>query len=252
MLTRRVLLGARVDPDNLRLARDLAKKMYGSEKRLGYVMDDAIRLLHTHETNPKEAQAYLSNIENQVLRSLEKRIESVGERATQGIEKQIKQATDRTANLIARIAYETALTSLMQEEICIRAISNFKEIEPQLRKEASQRMKGKFTREGEIEAGTVAEENERLREEIKEYKEMISRAKEVLTKQKEELKTYEDQGKELREQLEEYQRQERENEYLVNWMQGLEVYLRENYSRLKSNETLIEEYSRSNPRPRVV
>lgn len=253
MDNRRVVRTVRIDPVTLELGQKLAKQMYGSEKRLGYVMDDAIRLLHAHQTDPKQAEAYLSNVENQVVRSLEKRLEAIGKRAIEVIDSHLDYANKRNGNLLARMTRESIYSSLALEEICVRAIPNFKkEIEPKIEKEAAQRMKRKLEYEGDQEGATYFEENERLKREVEELRGKLEQAKEYFRKQQQEREKWEADRRRLDERFEEVNRLKQERNHLAAWTRGLMTYLKENYSRVKSNEKLIEEYIQKNPKPEGV
>lgn len=249
----RVKLTTRIDPDTMQIGRDLAKDMYGSEKRIGYVVDDAIRLLHTHQTDPKKAEVYLSNIENLVIRNLEKRLEAIGKRAIQVIDSHLDYGNKRNGNLLARMTRESIYTSLAMEELCVRAIPNFKEeIEPKIEKEATQRMKRKLAYEEDQEGASYAEENERLRKEVEELRGKLEQTKEYLRKQKQEEERWEADRRRLDKQYEEAKRLKQERDYLAAWTRGLITHMKENYSRVKTNEKLIEEYIRDNPKPKGV
>lgn len=248
----RVKLTTRVDPDMLQLGRKLAKQMYGSEKRIGYVIDDSIRLLHLHQTEPKQAEAYLSNIENLVIRNLEKRIEAVGRHAVESMEKHLERANKRIGNLYAREVYDSIKTYLMVEELCYRAMSDFKEVKPKIEKEAAQRMKRKLQFEGEQEGATYAEENAQLREEVEKLRRKLEQVKEYLNKQKQEEERWEADRRRLDKQYEEAKRVKQERDQIAAWTRGLVTYMKENYSRVKTNEKLIEEYIRDNPKPKGV
>lgn len=252
MTTNRVLKTIRWDPDVLQLGLKLAKQMYGSEKRLGYVCDDAIRLLYTHQTDPKQAEVYLSNVENLVVRSLEKRIEAVGRHATEAIEKYLERANKRIGNLYAREVYDSIKTYLMVEELCYRAMSDFKEVKPKIEKEAAQRMKRKLQYEGEQEGATYAEENARLREEVNRLQSELKRALERIQQQERESKRAGDQQARLEKLNDEVKSLKNEKNRLENWTRGLITYLQTNSGFTKSAKKLVEEYVEMNPKPRGV
>lgn len=248
----RVKLTTRIDPDTMQIGRDLAKDMYGSDKRIGYVVDDAIRLLYTHQTDPKKAEVYLSNIENLVIRNLEKRIEAVGRHAVESMEKHLERANKRIGNLYAREVYDSIKTYLMVEELCHRAMTDFKEVKPKIEKEAAQRMKRKLQFEDEQEGATYAEENAQLREEVEKLRSKLEQAKKYLDKQKQEEERREADRHRLDKQYEEAKWLKQERDSLAAWTRGLITHMKENYSRVKTNEKLIEEYIRDNPKPKGV
>lgn len=249
----RVKLTTRVDPDMLQLGRKLAKQMYGSEKRIGYVVDDSIRLLHLHQTEPKQAEAYLSNIENVVIRSLEKRLEAIGKRAIEVIDSHLDYGNKRNGNLLARMTRESIYTSLAMEELCVRAIPNFKEeVEPKIEKEATQRMKRKLEYEEDREGATYAEENQQLKKKVEELQSKLNQMEKYIRQQYEEKEKWEADRQRLDKQYEEMKQLKQERDYLAAWVRGLITHMKENYSRVKTNEKLIEEYIRDNPKPKGV
>ena len=257
MTTTRVAKTVRWDPGVLQLGLKLAQQMYGSEKRLGYVCDDAIRLLHVQQTQTKEAKNYLSNVENQVVRSLEKRLEAIGRRATEVIDNHLKQAQESNRPLLVRQTRESIYASLAMEELCVRAIPNYKDkVEPKLNKEVTTRMKRKLTRDGDEEGASFEEENAKLREEIESLKRQKAELAERLDKTqsiRDAAARVQEENKKLKAHIDEVKqeavKQKREKESLEAWTRGLITHMKNEYSRMKSNEKLIEEYTSANPQP---
>lgn len=249
-MANRVLLGARVDPSIADLARKLARQLYGSEKRVGYVLDDAISEYHRIKTDKNEAQSYLSNIEQQIIRSLEKRLEAIGQRATETIDQHLHQAQGSNRPLLVRQTRESIYTSLALEELCVRAIPNFKsEVEPKLEKEVTTRMKRKLLHDGDKESASFSEENDRLRNEVEEWKRGVFRLKEEVKRLEQENQHLQRNQLDVDKKNEAIREAKRIQESLLAWTRGLMTYLKNNYSRVKSNEKLIEEYIRANPKP---
>lgn len=247
-MTNRVPIGARVDPSTIDLARKLSAKIYGSEKRIGYLLDDIVSEYHRQKTNQNEAQSYLSNIEHQVIKSLEKRLEAIGERAINAINDQWNQAQKSNRPLLVRQTRESIYASLALEELCVRAIPSFKaEVEPNLNKEITTRMKRKLTHDGDPEGASFTEEIDRLRNEVEERKKgALQLKKEVERLEQEKHRLQRDDVDKKNKAIREAKRREQS---ILAWTRGLITYLKDNYSRVKSNEKLIEEYTRANPKP---
>lgn len=257
IMTHRVLLGARVDPLTADLARKLAQKLYGSEKRVGYILDDAISKYHQGNINSDEAQSYLSNIEQHVIRSLEKKLEAIGRRATEVIDSHLKQVQESNRPLLVRQTRESIYTSLAIEELCVRAIPNYKdEVETNLSKEVTTRMKRKLIRDGDTEGAKFDEENANLREQIRELK----KEKKYLKNRLDKIKNVQEVATQIQNEQNEINAQfdhltqeknklKREKETLQAWTRGLITHMKSGYSRVKSNEKLYEEYIQANPQP---
>ncbi|MFC4075250.1 hypothetical protein [Salinithrix halophila] len=263
-MSNRVSKGVRFDPDMLGLAHELAKKIHGSESKIGYILDEGIQLVHAKHTQPTEAQSYLSNIERSVIRTLEQRIESVGRRATETIQQEIdrfNKETRRNGNLLTRAMRESIYTSLVLEEIGVGLNPQFKsEVVPELKKELATRVKRKQQYEGDQEAATYTEENSALQEKNEQMAAEMARLKEENNKLRRYAKQLKDEVGQIKQSQssrwaevegknEEIRKQKKDIESLQAWTRGLMTYLKNHYSRIKSNDTLIDEYIQTNHKP---
>jgi len=230
----RVKIHVRVHPETERIGRQLAKKYFSDEKKLGYVIDEAINLFHASKTRPEEVESLLSSTEEYIIRNFNQ---------------QVKRATERVTDMVARSVYEINLISLMVDRIGFRALPDWKEQLALLRKEAHQKTKRKVGDEYSPEIAGLIEENERLEKEVKELQRKLSQVVQNIQQQEKENGRREADRRRLEEQHEEIKRLRRERDQIAAWTRGLMYHLIEHYSRVKSNEKLVEEYIQTNPKP---
>ncbi len=221
-------VSVRLDPDVVMLGRKLAKHDFGSDQKFGLLIEHAIRAYHARQVQPVEASSLLSATEQALIDRLEKRVEEMGRRTV-----------ERVANLVAKSSYETCLSSIMLEHLFARGNTNAKGQIETLRKEAAKRMKTRLDKEGAEDAAAAIEENQVLTNELSSLKKKavdLDAAVKRLTSEREGM-----QQKVTASQQAVHQLQRRERS-IAEWTQGLAKYLAENYSRIKSNSALIDEY----------
>lgn len=234
-MSNRVKITARVHHDTEKLGRKLARQYFGSEKKLGLVIDEAINLFHASKTRPAEVESLLSSTEEYIIRNFNE---------------QVKRATERVTDMVARSVYEINLISLMVDRIGFRALPDWKEQLALLRKEAHQKTKRKIgSDEYSPELAGLIEENERLEQEVKELQKRLSEAVENSQRVEQGKEQREEYQRRLNKQHEEIRRLRQERDKLAAWTRGLITHMKENYSRVKPNEKLIEEYIQTNPKP---
>jgi hypothetical protein len=124
----RVKISVRIHPETEALARKLANQYFGSEKRIGYVLDEAVNLFHASKVRPAEVESLLSSTEEYLIRNFNN---------------QVRKATERVTDMVAKSVYEINLISLMVDKIGHRALPDWKEQLHHLRKEAHQKTKRK-------------------------------------------------------------------------------------------------------------
>src|SRR5690606_16773757 len=138
----------------------------------------------------------------------------------------------RNGNLLARMTRESIYTSLAMEELCVRAIPNFKEeVEPKIEKEATQRMKRKLEYEKDWEGATYAEENQQLKKKVEELQSKLNQMEKYIRQQYEEKEKWEADRQRLDKQYEEMKQLKQERDQIAAWTRGLITYMKENYSR---------------------
>lgn len=229
----------RLDPDVITLGRKLAKKDFGSEDKFGLLIENAIRSYHARQVQPVEASSLLSATEEALIGRIEKRIDEMG-----------KKTIERIGNLTAKSSYDTALTSLMIEQIYIGARGNPKKAKEEinsLKGEAVSRMKNRLDKESAEQISSLLQENANLEKQYNELRETYIEAQKRF-KEKEEL--LQDQMKANDEKsnntIRAYQRKIKE---LGQWIGGLKTYIAEKDNVLGKGRKLFDEYISSNPLP---
>jgi len=129
-------VSVRLNPETVQILRQIARKEYGKDNKIAYVIEAAANVYYTQLTNPKEASAILSNTEERLIDRFDKRFNEA-----------VKEITNRVGNLQAKTAYETCLSSLILEDIYGKVGANKHEYEKK-RKDAAKRMKTRYEKEG--------------------------------------------------------------------------------------------------------
>ncbi|MFB9757202.1 hypothetical protein [Ectobacillus funiculus] len=225
----------RLEREHISLLKKIAKEEYGSDSKKGYVVETALQVYQAHRLRPTEAASILSVTEEKLIDRLDKRFKDIG-----------KDIVERIGNLTAKNAYENCLTSLLVEDVHQKSGFNKVDYE-QKRKEAAARMRNRFDKEGAQELAGVIEENEHLQKVNRDVQERLQRAAVAFEQFKQRIQQLESENEKLKQ---ENQRREQQEKLLQEWANGLANHLINNYSRLKNNATLIEEYTNSNPVPR--
>jgi hypothetical protein len=225
----------RLDNDAVKLLKKIAKEEYGSVSKKGYVVENALQLYEAHRIRPLEASAALSVTEEKIIERLDKRFHDVG-----------KNLVERIGNLYAKEAYEACLSSLLLEDVYMKSGFHKGDYERR-RKEAAYRMKTRFDKENADQLGGAIEENEHLKQTLTNVNEKWQKAAQVITHFKEKIPTLEEENERLKKQLEQ-QKEQQDN--LKAWANNLTKYLIDNYSRIKPNRALFDEYIQANPAPK--
>lgn len=231
----KIPVSLRIEKESLSLLNKIAKEEYGSDKRKGFVIENAIQIYQSHRTRPAEAAAVLSVTEEKIIERLDKRFHDIGEKMV-----------NRIGNLIAKESYETALQSLLMESVYYKA--GYKKTDYEYkRKEAASRMKGRLDKEQLSDLSGIIEENEQLKQTNEKINLRLMEAAKAFQSFKEENERLEKEKEEL---LAVKESNDYEYKQLQNWTNGLVNYLRDNGKAFKSNASLIEEYTKANPAPK--
>lgn len=234
----RELLGARVKPETKQLLRKMAKKHYGDEKKIGYIVDSAVEAFFLNEMQPIEASRILSVTEERLISQI-----------TGTVNQMVHRTVERVASITAKDTYEINLISLMLEEVFRAAAGEgWKDRYNLLRKEAAQRMKGKLSNEGAEITAQLADENERLRVKVEELTEKVREAQEYFRDRQKREQALEQQHRTLSDQLKQLKK---ERETLLNWVRELIEQL-ENAGPLARPATILKDHIKAHGRPRGV
>ncbi|EQM25225.1 MULTISPECIES: hypothetical protein [Bacillati] len=237
----------RLDPEIVSLGRKLAKQDFGSEKKFGLLIENAIRAYHARKVQPVEASSLLSATEQALIDRIEKRVQDMG-----------KQTVERIANLTAKSSFETVYSSIILERIFDSLFnkSNPKQKREEIRGLAAKRMQGRLDKEGAEKISSLIQENKALESECNQIREMLAQMAaqyEELQKlheslnqkhenQKANTQHYYNRARQIDQEKEELTRQLRNQEKENASLQKKLQFLLDNYSRFKSNRNLIEEY----------
>nr|WGD91527.1 hypothetical protein P5629_00020 [Bacillus subtilis] len=237
----------RLDPEVVSLGRKLAKKDFGSETKFGLLIEHAIRAYHAHQVQPVEASSLLSATEQALIDRIEKRVEDMG-----------KQTVERVGNLIAKSSYETTYSSIMLEQIFDDCFEDYnpKQLREQMRGIGAQRMRTRLDKESAQKISSLMQENKNLEVMQEKLINMNNEQQAELEKYKrayQELRRdYQDVQEESNSRLNQVGNAQQQNDQLLRKIRSLQSesaeyknqteYLVANYSRLKSNEKLLEEY----------
>jgi regulator of replication initiation timing len=207
-----VNIHCRIEHEVEKLARKMAKEDYGSPKKLGKVVNDALKHYYAHKLHPTEAASILSNAEVFLL---------------ERVQNEVKDMTDRVINrigdLYARTAFESCFNSFILEKWLQKEYGSDWKVEgDKLRKLARQRMTGRLEKNGAEEIAQIIEENAYLKKENQRLQEKAS-------------------------EFEELARTSKEKSEALEWLQDLIVFLTQ---RSPEAVELIREYDRTHERPK--
>lgn len=228
----------RLDPQVTALGRKAAKAYFGSEHKLGLLIEHAIQSYQARQLSELEAAGLISATERALMERLEQRFDEMG-----------KRTIERIANLIAKESYETTYSSLILEQLLFSSRKDAGQKLGQLHKEAAQRMRRRFDREGAEQTASLMDENDALVEKEQELEqknvELANKNNDLVTKHRVELER-------LQEQLK-IEREERER--ISRWARGLMMHVRNNVSTTFAKDLgvkAVDEYTVQNPIPRGV
>lgn len=229
----------RLDPQIIALGRKAAKAYFGSEQKLGMLIEHSIQSYQARQLSELEAAGLISATERALMERLEKKFDEMG-----------KRTIERIGNLIAKESYETTYSSLILEQLLFSSLkSNAGSKLNQLHKEAAQRMHRRLDREGAEQTALLTNENAALveREQELEQKnvELANKNNDLVTKHRTELERLQEQLKNERE----------EREQISRWARGLMMHVRNNVSTTFARDLgakAVDEYAEHNPIPRGI
>ncbi|ONG67273.1 hypothetical protein BKK42_10040 [Bacillus cereus] len=230
----------RLDPEIVSLGRKLAKKDFGSEQKLGLLIENAIRSYHARQVQPVEASSLLSATEQALIDRIEKRIEEMG-----------KQTVNRVGNLIAKSSYETAFSTIILEQMYNKTEKNAKTNLEHFRNVAAQRMQTRFDKENAERISSLIAENRNLLDRYNSLIEDLKEQKQKTNKNADIANRLNTQNNDLTARL---NRTLEQKDDIEKWTRGLIKYLEANSAGLmkKPASKLVEEYSNQHPQPRGI
>lgn len=215
-------VAVRLLPEVIRLGRETAKDMYGSREKLGYLIENAIKVYCAQTTDESAAGSLLQKTEAALFHRVDERMATLE-----------KRTVERVAGLIAKTAYETTLSSILLESKMTRP-----QIE-EARKIAAVRLRRRFESESADQVADLLEQNKNLETDLQKIQQKAGEAANNLRN------TLQEQAKQLDESRQSHAE-------LQRWVNGLIQYLNDNSSGLirKKAGELVQDYSQLNPRPR--
>lgn len=233
-------LSLRLDPEIVSLGRRLAKKDFGSEQKLGLLIENAIRAYHARQVQPVEASSLLSATEQALIDRIEKRVEEMG-----------KRTVERIGNLVAKSSFETAFSTIILEQLYSKTDRNAKASLEQFRNTAAKRMQTRFDKESAERISSLIAENRNLVEKYNTLVQMHNDQNKKITQVAETASRYQSQNNDLTEKLNAALKQKDDIE---KWTKGLLEYLEANSAGImkKPANRLVEEYAQEHPKPKGV
>lgn len=237
----------RLDPEIVSLGRKLAKQDFGSEKKFGLLIENAIKAYHARKVQPVEASSLLSATEQALIDRIEKRVQDMG-----------KQTVERIANLTAKSAFETIYSSIILEQMFDSLFnkSNPKQKREEIRGLAAKRMRGRLDKEGAEQISSLIQENKTLEAKLNQVRDALAHMTEqyeVLQNQHQALKQhhaaekaaaqkYYNSARQLDQEKAQLARQLRDQQQEKDELQKKLDFLLNSTNPFKNNKKLLEEY----------
>lgn len=146
----------RLNPESVVLGRSLARSIYGSEEKLGVLLEAALTYYSAHQEEEGRANALLKTTEETLFRRFDDQVNQLASAIKSRDNTLVKRFTD----LFAIQSYESCLSALMLEDT---HYDRQKERYEKLRKTAAQRLKNRFEAAELHQGEVVLELHERLR-----------------------------------------------------------------------------------------
>ncbi len=219
----REMVGVRLLPDTINLARSLSKTYHGDEKKMGLLIEDALNFYAAHKEDEGRANALLKTTEDILFKRFTEQVDQMY--------KQMSQENDRLFQRLGKLSavssFETALSELMMKEVFFSKDDKTKARYEELRSVAAKKMRDKYE-------GMDAEEILRLTKQVQD----LSKYAESLEKDMAALMAERDAEKKkanayatecvahkrkLVEAKEQFEKAQRYGEYLwqgISWMYG--------------------------------
>lgn len=167
-------VAVRLSEEVIHLGRSMARTKYGSEDKLGNLIEEAIMNLSANSEDETRATALLQKTEDKLIKRISDLFESIFEDLT----KRDNKMVERVAGLHAVSAFETCLVELMLKDRFIKS-SNDKARYEELRSAAAARMKDRFIKAGAEQIAELHEQNQALQKRIEDLEALNEELKNV-------------------------------------------------------------------------
>lgn len=157
-------VAVRLSQDIIVLGRSLARSKYGSEDKLGNLIEEAIKFLSANSEDEARATALLSITEERLLRRITDKFESMNK----DLAKRENKMVERVAGLQAVSAFETCLVELLLKDRLLKTDRDKARYE-ELRSTAATKMKDRLVKAGAEQIAELQEQNQNLQNELENY-----------------------------------------------------------------------------------
>ncbi|QKG83386.1 hypothetical protein GXN76_02130 [Kroppenstedtia pulmonis] len=160
---------------------------------------------------------------------------------------ELNHKLDQVTNLLIKASFDTSLNAFILEDLFVTSKGNKERME-QYHTLAAQYLQSRLVKEGlDSQIAAIVEENEQLKRKVMEDNEEIQKLKSQIQQL---YVRDQESGNKIREYQEKMKAMEQKEEDMTKWTNGLVHELKIRYSRLKSNETIIQDYIQQNPAPK--
>ncbi|QKG83136.1 hypothetical protein GXN76_00780 [Kroppenstedtia pulmonis] len=161
---------------------------------------------------------------------------------------ELNNKLEQITNLLIKASYDTSINAFLLEDMFARSKDNKGKME-RYHELATKYLQNRLEKEGLDQIGVLMEENEQLKRKSKDDEQRVQ----ILKSQIQQLHDKEQQsGKMIREYQEQMKLMEQKKDEITNWTSGLVHELQLKYSRLRNNETIIQDYIQRNPTPKGI
>lgn len=240
---RREPVAVRLLSDVIRLGRRMSKERYGSDKKLGLLIEDAIKFMAASQEDEARATALLDTTEERLIRRISDRFESMG-----------KNLINRIGSLQAISAFEICLTESILKSWLVKTPQDKARYE-ELRSVAATKMKDRFIKSGAEQLAELYEQNQRQEETIQELRQTIEQYKKALQKANADIENQNITLKNMDNVISKLQNSINENNQLISWYERMETEIPRIQDQNKtlgvkmSYEKAMEIYKQQNPKP---
>jgi chromosome segregation ATPase len=175
--------------DTIILGRSLARTLYGSEDKLGNLIDESINYFSAHRENDSRTNALLKTTENILFQRFTEQVETMYKSFTQRDNK----LTERIAGLLAVSSFETALAESMLKDLYCRD-ERTKERYEELRSLSAKKMKDRYEKAN---VGEVLE----LQQKVRSLEKQLGETNDALSSTNDELEAEKAKNAKLSKQL---------------------------------------------------
>lgn len=242
----------RMKQDSHILGRSLAKILFGSEEKLGDLIEESLFFYSAHREDEARASALLQQTEERILRRIGDNFQAV----YKDLVKKENKMVERIAGLQAVGAFEVALVELMLKDKMVKTEQEKLRYE-ELRSKAAARMKDRLVKAGAEQMAELHEHNQSLEQKIIELNNQITKAISTIKTQNNELEqtkaTIQSKSKTLEQLTENIKRQEN----LINWYDRRDRSIPDLQERNKGvfgkmkYEDALNLFEKENPKPKV-